>query len=272
MKKHLQAHWEDIRAHLQRCHSFSEEAIIWQSSFEQGPGPECFSLLEELSSSSAEMCHESQALIQQSAIGMGFLSSVEPQISDLLRRHSNGAPATSTMFGNPEKISSNLGLETNAFLGIRSDGFAAIASTTTALAKIRDNLRMLCQFWTVASEFCRTLVKSNASITEEHAYHLGQTWKEWQEEILGANVSIAKSLDALAVEPVPPPSPVAATPRAEPPAPPTSRRQQRRRGSSKSDASIPSSPISLPRKMSGLDDDGVPKACWGFGGFSLKRK
>ncbi|KAJ7510353.1 hypothetical protein B0H11DRAFT_1958622 [Mycena galericulata] len=262
LRKHLQAHWEDIRSYLQKCHDFSEEAITWHNSFEQAD-PDCLSLLEELLLASLELCHESEVLIQQSASGMEFLSSVTPQLSGLL--HGSSAAVTSS---NPAE---NVTPETNAFLGVSlpPDGFTALTSTTTALAEVRNNLCSLNQFWTSASETCRTLMKSSASITPEHAYHLGKTWTEWQEEIMCANVSIAKSLDAVAVEPVLPPSSPAPTPQISPPAPLVFRRQRRRRGSSKSDASLPSSPISPPRKMSSLDDDGVPKACWRFGGFSF---
>ncbi|KAJ7722732.1 hypothetical protein DFH07DRAFT_856492 [Mycena maculata] len=255
LRKHLQAHWEHIRSYLQKCHEFGEEVIIWQKTFQQGPESDGFSLLEELKSSSDEMCQESEVLMRQSASGIDILSSVTPQLLDLLRgpsKYAEKAPSAPP--------------ETTAFLGLGSPqhGLAAIARTTSALAEVQNNLCMLHNFWTAASATCRSFLTTNTNITQQDATHLGQTWKEWQEEIRCANVSIAKSLDAGAVEPAAPPvSPPA-------PAPPfashTYRRQQRRRGSSKSDASLPAS---LPRKMSGLDDDGVSRTCWGF---SFRRK
>jgi hypothetical protein len=131
---------------------------------------------------------------------------------------------------------------------------AAIASTNVALTDIRASLCMLYQFWTATSEACRSLLKSHENITRDHAQKLGDTWQEYQEEIRVAKGSITSSLDAVAIEPA---------------APPAFRRQQRRRGSSKSEASVASLPRSSPRRMSSLDDDGVPQACWGFGMFSF---
>ncbi|KAJ7914893.1 hypothetical protein B0H13DRAFT_2001547 [Mycena leptocephala] len=228
LTKSLEIHWNDILAFLQKCHNFSEDAITWRKSFGDG---DSFSLLEELTAYSDEICLLCEALVGQSDPAIECLSSLTPQLSDLLRglRY---APAPATA----------------AFLGVTSpDGLAAIASTNVALTDIRASLCMLYQFWTATSEACRSLLKSHENITRDHAQKLGDTWQD-------CKGSITSSLDAVAIEPA---------------APPAFRRQQRRRGSSKSEASVASLPRSSPRRMSSLDDDGVPQACWGFGMFSF---
>ncbi|KAJ7116358.1 hypothetical protein C8R44DRAFT_879734 [Mycena epipterygia] len=257
----LQSHWVDIQAYLQKCHTFSEDAITCNKFLEQDPDPDAFSLLEELASSSDEMCRESEILIQKSDVGIECLSSLTPQLSDLLSKY---AKATSTMFSRPDTERTHVNLtalpKTTAFLGASwlPDGFAAIASTNTALTEIRYTLCMMHQFWIVASQTCHSLAKSNANIAQERVQDLAETWKEYQAEIMSATVSIAKSLDAVAVEPA---------------APPSFRRQPWRRGSSKSQTSqtsLPTSPLLLPRRRSSLKDDEILRTCWGFGGLKKR--
>ncbi|KAJ7352473.1 hypothetical protein DFH08DRAFT_1078150 [Mycena albidolilacea] len=240
----LQLHWTEIMAYLQECYRFGEDAIIWERSLGDSV-LESVSWLEELTSFSDEIKLKSEDLVRQSGQDIEALSHLTPQLSELLRAASSSK--SSTVFPTPP-----------AFLQTRApDGPAAIASISAALVEIRTSLCMLQQFWTAASETCRSLDKSKENITLDRARKLGDTWREYQQEILETKVSIAKSLDAVATEP--------AAPRAF-------RRQ--RRGSSKSEISISSSPqwSSSPRRMSSLDDDQVPKACWGLGGFSLGKR
>ncbi|KAJ6468460.1 hypothetical protein C8R45DRAFT_1018864 [Mycena sanguinolenta] len=218
----LHLHWMAIGVYLQQCYNFSEDAISWDKS----DAPESASWLEDLTSYSDEICLKNEGLVGQSDQGIEYLSSLTPQLSELLQGSTKSTAASPATY---------------SFLGMSSpDGVAAIASTSAALAEIRTCLHMLHQFWLVVSETCRSLQKSSETITVDEMRKLGDTWKEYQEEILAAKVAISKSLDAIAIEPS------------------TCRRQQRRRGSSKSEMSISSSP----RRMSSLDDDRVPKTSY----------
>ncbi|KAJ7242766.1 hypothetical protein B0H12DRAFT_1131973 [Mycena haematopus] len=238
----LHLHWTGIVGYLQKCHSFSEDVITWDKSF--GEDPESISWLEDLTSYSDEIILKNEDLVRQSDQGIECLSSLTPQLSELLKGPSKSTAAFPATYSFPGMSSS-------------PDRLTAIASTSAALAEIHTSLRVLSQFWIAVSQTCRSLQKSNENITMDGVRNLGDTWKEYQQEILAAKVSISKSLDAVAIEPS------------------ACRRQQRRRGSSKSEMSISSSPRLLsPRRMSnsdGLDDDQLPKSCWGFAGF-LGRK
>ncbi|KAF8207194.1 hypothetical protein K438DRAFT_1815866 [Mycena galopus ATCC 62051] len=237
----LHDHWTEILAYLQECHTFSANASITGDDF-IGEDPESVSQwLDELTSDSGNICRKSEVLVRQSDQGIECLSSLMPQLSELLR----GPLKSTTGFS-----------ATYTFLEMSPpDGLAALASTSAAVAEIRTSLRMLHQFWAAVSETCRSLQKSSEPITLDRVRKLGDTWKEYRQEIVQAKVSITKSLDAVAIEPA---------------ALSISRRPQRRRGSSKSEMSISSSPRVSPRRMSSLDDsDEVPKSCWAF---SIGRK
>ncbi|KAF7375148.1 hypothetical protein MSAN_00401300 [Mycena sanguinolenta] len=228
----LHLHWMAIGVYLQQCHNFSQDAVAWDDSEPESSA----SWLEDLATYSDEICLKNEDLVRQSDQGMEYLSSLAPQLSELLQSSTKSTAASPATY---------------SFLGMSSpDGVAAIASTSVALAEIRACLHTLHQFWLAVSETCRSFQKSSGITTADEMRKLGDTWKDYQEEILVAKVSISKSLDAVATEPS------------------TFRRQQRRRGSSKSEMSISSSP----RKMSSLDEDHVPKSCWGFAGvFGRKR-
>ncbi|KAJ7178855.1 hypothetical protein C8R43DRAFT_974472 [Mycena crocata] len=223
LKNFLQTHGEDLLAYLQKCHDFSEEALILQKNLKEEPDSGTFSWLDELASSSDEISRDSQTLVRKSDGGMKHLSSLKSQFSNLnvLGLSKRSSARTSAKFGNSnsEKLSSTAS-ERVAFSRASPplDGLAAIASANTALVDLRNNLQLLQQFWDLASRTCRALIKST---TQGYTEPLADIWKIYQEEILCATVSITKSLDAIAV------------------GPDTHRRQQRRRGSSKSDISIP---------------------------------
>ncbi|KAJ7454811.1 hypothetical protein FB451DRAFT_1279462 [Mycena latifolia] len=253
LRKYLETHWTDILSYLQKCNEFGGDAILWQTTLQDGPDSAASSFLEDMASSSNELCHECEDLIRHSDNNMECLSSLTPQLSDLLRGSSRYAKITSSILNS---LNSDNLPKTTAFLGITSpsDGLGAIAATKIGLTEIRNSLCMMHQFWTTASKMCHSLMESNASMAFERARQLGITWNEFQEEVLCAKVSIAKSLDAVVIEPAS-----------------AFRRQPRRRGSSKSEASIPTSPPVQPRRMSNFDDAEVPKACWGFS-FGEKRR
>ncbi|KAJ6570221.1 hypothetical protein DFH09DRAFT_424735 [Mycena vulgaris] len=251
----LQTHWAGILPYLQKCHEFGADAILWQTALEEGPDLGASSVLEELTSASNELCHESEILIQHSDSCMECLSSLVPQLSDVLRGSSRYVKTSPAEKGHHYLVTAP---KTTAFLGAGQlpDGPAVITATHTGLTEIRNSLYMLRQFWVVASETCDWLMKSNTSTLLEHSKQLGKIWKEYQEEIVRAKVSITKSLDAVVIEPD---------------VPSAFRRQPRRRGSSKSENSILASRESPPRRMSELDDDEVPK-CWGFNFGERKRR
>ncbi|KAJ7183123.1 hypothetical protein C8R46DRAFT_1065991 [Mycena filopes] len=232
-RKLLHDHWSNILALLQNCHEFESpdvdvdvDAAAW---------------LKELHTLSNPLCLQSLGLVRQCDEITESLSSLTPQLTALLRGPAKFNPAAFPV--------------TAAFLGIGSppDGLTALTSMTTALAAIRAILCSLHHFWTAVSEACRA---PKQIIVRADIHKLEETWRDYQEEILQAKASIARSQDALVIgtantDNVPVPT----------------RRQPRRRGSSKSEAS--SSSFSSPRRMSGLDDDEVPK-CWGFA-FSKSR-
>jgi hypothetical protein len=247
-------------AYLQECYRFGEDAIIWERSLGDSI-LESVSWLEELTSFSDEIKLKSEELVRQSGQDIEALSHLTLQLSELLRAASKSSTGKLmvSVDASPLNLNQTVFPTPPAFLQTRApDGPAAIASISAALVEIRTSLCMLQQFWTAASETCRSLNKSKENITLDRARKLGDTWREYQQEILETKVSIAKSLDAVATEP--------AAPRAF--------RRQQRRGSSKSEISNSSSPqsSSSPRRMSSLDDDQVPKACWGFGGFLLGKR
>ncbi|KAJ7671640.1 hypothetical protein DFH06DRAFT_1178228 [Mycena polygramma] len=241
--KSLQNHWKEIMQYLQRCHTFSGDAIIWSNSLEEeGPNSDSTLLLEELTSCSHELCLQSEALVRQSDENIECLSSLEPHLPELLRGsityNATACPQTTQFLG----------------LSYSHNGLEDVSSARAALAEIRASLSVAYQFWTGVSTTCRSLLKSDENILRDRARNLGDTWKEYQERIVEAKVSITRSLDAVAIEPAAPP--------------PSLRRQQRRRGSSKSEASSSSSNLSSPRRIGSLDDE-VPNACWRFGLFSV---
>ncbi|KAJ7678543.1 hypothetical protein B0H17DRAFT_107629 [Mycena rosella] len=244
LKTSLQTHWTAILEYLQRCHDFGVDAILFQTTLEEGPDSGAESILEDLAASSNELCSGSEDLIRQLDTSMECLAALTPQLSDLLRGSSRYVKTN-------EKFP-----KTAAFLGSPLDGFASLAATQAGLTEIRNSLCMLHQFWIVASKMCHSLMESNACIPLEHAQQLGETWKGYQQEILSAKVSITKSLDAVVIEPD---------------IPTIFRRQQRRRGSSKSETSLPASPSMQPRRMSSLEDEEFPKGCWRFSFGERKR-
>ncbi|KAJ7746627.1 hypothetical protein B0H16DRAFT_942735 [Mycena metata] len=244
LAKSLHVHWANILEFLQNCYNFGQIAIEWKNSLEQGSDLDPVSWLEDLVPLSDALCLQTEALVQQADTNIASLSSLTPQLTNLLRVSSKFNPAASPV--------------TATFLGVSSppDGATALASTAKALAAIRTSLCSFHRYWTTVSETCRT--PNAILIRAEDIHKLGKTWEAYKEEIHQAKSSVARSQDAV----------LTAVP-TEKTAPPP-RRQPRRRGSSKSEASFSSSRFSLPRRTSSLDDDEVPN-CWGFGTFSKKR-
>ncbi|KAJ6460349.1 hypothetical protein C8R47DRAFT_1160969 [Mycena vitilis] len=237
--KCLQNHWQEIMQYLQKCHTFSGDAILWSNSLEEdGPNSDLTLLLEELTSCSHEICLQGEALVRQSDENIECLSSLEPHLPELLRGSITYDATATTLF---------LGLNSS------HNALEDFASARAALAEIRASLSMAYTFWTAVSTTCRSLLTSDENILQDRARNLGNTWKEYQEQIMEAKVSITRSLDAVAIEPAAPS--------------PSLRRQQRRRGSSKSEASTSSSNLLSPRRIGSLDDE-VPNSCWRFGLFS----
>ncbi|KAJ7086063.1 hypothetical protein B0H15DRAFT_354990 [Mycena belliarum] len=240
LRNYLQTQWTDILGFLQMCYNFGADAVLWQKAVETGSetGP----LLEDLAFSSDELVKKCEDLIRQSDSNMECLSSITPQLSELFR--ASRANTASGLYSYLEKLP-----RTISFLGRASfsDGLVAIRDTESGLAEIRTSLCMMHQFWIVVSETCHSFMKVDAHVPLELVQQVGETWKQYQQHVVGGKVSIAQSLDALSVEPAP-----------------IIRRQPRRRGSSKSDASIPASPSIVPRRMSNLGDGGVLNACWGW--------
>ncbi|KAJ6577353.1 hypothetical protein B0H19DRAFT_1370568 [Mycena capillaripes] len=241
LTKSLQIHWANMNPYLQKSNDFSEDVVTWSNSLEGGPDPGSTSLLEELASCSDELCRQTEALVSQSDEDIKCLFSLESKLSDLLR-------------GSSKYTHNGVFPETTAFLGLTSSSPDGFLATSAALSEIRAHLYMLSQCWTIVSDACRSLLKLDGNIPQDHTRKLGDIWKEYQAEILDAKVSIARSLDAVGVEPAIRPDP---------------RRQQRRRGSSKSEASSSSSALLSPRRMHSLDDE-VPQSCWG--GFGRKKR
>lgn len=186
MRESLHLHWTAIVAYLQRCHDFSEDVIVWEKSLGDGhPDPGSVSWLDELTSFSDEISLESKDLVRQSDKVIECLSSLTPQLSELLQGSSRPMHATGKFQCFPSRVvlefNPTVFPATSAFLGIHSsDGFAAITSTSSSLAEIRASLCIQQQFWAAASEACRSLQKSNGAITQDRARRLGETWKELQ--------------------------------------------------------------------------------------------
>ncbi|KAJ7284654.1 hypothetical protein C8J57DRAFT_1217060 [Mycena rebaudengoi] len=251
LRTSLKAEWDTVIAYLQKCYDFCEDAALLIR-LEQEPEETYLSLLEELARASEQLSREGEDLVQTSLTGLGQLSSLTAALSHSLRRPM-GVPDVG-----PDEAYKTQSPHSNVFLGVNlsPDGLTAIAASTTSLTEIRNNLQSLCLFWSSVSDACRSFAKSNARITQDNAQRFGETWKGYQQEIMSAKVSIAASCDAVVVEAI-------ATPTTS-----IFRRQPRRRGSSKSEKSLPVLPPTLPRRMSSVDDDTVPSACWGFGVFS----
>ncbi|KAJ6612298.1 hypothetical protein B0H10DRAFT_2223301 [Mycena sp. CBHHK59/15] len=265
LRKSLKAHWEGMIIHLQSYHEFGEDVNILDKCAAQEPNEDMYTLLEELVSSADKIYREGEGVLRDFDTYSRQFSALASQLSDLLRRSvRRGKPVSESHTFSIDsnratgKVESNLPQlsEPTPFRGpsLQPDGLTAIAATTAALTEVCRNIRLLRQYWASASEVCRSLMTSNLHITQEHARRFGETWKEYQEEVVLTKASIAQSCDAVVVEAA---------------APPTFRRQQRRRGSSKSEKSLPASPPLLQRKLSSFDEDGVPKACWSFNMFSL---
>jgi hypothetical protein len=94
----IRTHWADILSCLQKCHDFCADVAVWKTAREEGLESGAFSILEDLLSSSDELCHRSEILIQQSENITQCLLSLRPQLSELVRGHSGYFKTTSALF------------------------------------------------------------------------------------------------------------------------------------------------------------------------------
>jgi hypothetical protein len=88
----------------------------------------------------------------------------------------------------------------------------AFSATQDSLTTIKIALEHIHEFWRITSEACQALVVSPSeggpNITVRQAEQVASAWKEYQEALKGAITSIARSCDAILVDPIvssPPP-------------------------------------------------------------------
>ncbi|KAK7032881.1 hypothetical protein R3P38DRAFT_2919476, partial [Favolaschia claudopus] len=234
----LERHWANTMAYLQESHSFSEEVINACEFFVEGDSASISARLEELATLSDELGMKSGTLLLEFGRNIERLINLNYKLLELCQPRGCELRDPSTVVQIP--------MTAMPIGAISQEILSATRSTHSALVDACASICSLGQFWNILSQDCRLLGKT-PGVTFNQALEVSNSWREHQQEVLEAKVSIAKSFDALVVLTTPP----TLLPRS-----------QRRRPSSMSEF-VPR--LSCPPPSPSIDcDQVVPKTCWGL--------